>query len=73
MYTSFETANSILQDLKMNQKDGFKGVLNSSNIDSKYVSWDQWCEIDQMEIGKGLGKKPREKFGTVREMIEFIK
>jgi hypothetical protein len=75
MYTSFETASSILEDLpKMTRiVNGFEGVLNSTNIASKYVSWEQWCKIDEAEVKQGLGNKPREKLGSIREMIEFRK
>lgn len=72
-----DTADSILQDIpELLQKNaegkaGLIRILEKRNI--RYVTFDDWKIIDNLEIEKGqsLGK-PREKFTTVKDMLACL-
>ena len=75
---SVATVQSILDDLSTldasENKSGADGVckiLQTRNV--RYVSFEEWKQIDQCEIDRGQPKdKPREKYTYVREMLEII-
>jgi ferredoxin--NADP+ reductase len=51
--------------------DGLAGVL--AERCSKVVSYDDWLQIDQAEVGRGAPKgKPREKFTRIDEMLDLL-
>lgn len=67
------TSNSTSTEPK--QKQGWEGVRAEAESGGyrldKVVSWDGWHSIDNREKRAGQAKgKPREKYGTVREMVE---
>lgn len=76
MRESFEVAETILEDyiggrIDAEHKPGYDGLRQS--IKSRVVSWDDWLKIDKMELDRGrrVGKT-REKFATVKEMLEVL-
>ncbi|KAH0843774.1 hypothetical protein AYO21_07912 [Fonsecaea monophora] len=84
MTDAFQTAEAIVEDWKKKvqgsttapteRRDGWQGVQAdavSSSFPLRPIHWGNWQNIDQVEkkIGKQKGK-PREKFGSVEEMLE---
>lgn len=86
MTDAFQTAEAIAQDWRKivasetvaEKKGGWEIVKKEAeqkgNKLDHVVSWDGWHQIDakEKEIGSDRGK-PREKFGTIEEMIEQVK
>jgi adrenodoxin-NADP+ reductase len=80
MTDAFQTAEVIVDDWKRSStsellpRDGWEGVkleAESQGLKLKPVHWDSWQRIDQAEKAVGGTKgKPREKFGSVEEMLE---
>ncbi|XP_016846845.2 NADPH:adrenodoxin oxidoreductase, mitochondrial [Anolis carolinensis] len=80
MNDSFDTAQSVLEDLQSGALDvsGAKGgfdlvrsILQSRGICP--VSFSDWEKIDAAEVARGkLSGKPREKITDPREMLELI-
>lgn len=71
------TVDSILKDTpallqtSVEGKAGLLKILNKKNI--RYVTFDDWKVIDQKEVENGLLLgKPREKFVTVKEMLDCL-
>ena len=72
-----ETVNALVEDvakLDAGEKPGRQKVyeiLDSRGV--KYINYDQWKTIDQVEIERGEPKgKPREKITSVNEMISLV-
>nr|XP_020661971.1 NADPH:adrenodoxin oxidoreductase, mitochondrial isoform X1 [Pogona vitticeps] len=80
MNDSFDTAQSVLEDLQMGAldlslaKEGFdsvRSILQSRGV--RPVSFSDWEKIDAAEVARGkLAGKPREKIIDPREMLELI-
>nr|XP_032640975.1 NADPH:adrenodoxin oxidoreductase, mitochondrial isoform X4 [Chelonoidis abingdonii] len=80
MNDSFDTAQSVLEDLQMgvlnlsNSKEGFKSVrsiLHSRGVHP--VTFSDWEKIDAAEVARGkLAGKPREKIVDPQEMLQLI-
>lgn len=82
MTDAFQTAETIVKDWKTRCFDadlgsnagGWDAVkieAEKGGLKLNPVYWDHWRNIDGAEVEEGRGKgKPREKFGTVREMLE---
>ncbi|XP_042309383.1 NADPH:adrenodoxin oxidoreductase, mitochondrial isoform X2 [Sceloporus undulatus] len=80
MNDSFDTAQSVLEDLQSGAldvsgaKEGFdlvRSVLQSRGIHP--VSFSDWEKINAAEVARGkLSGKPREKITDPREMLELI-
>ncbi|KIX95804.1 uncharacterized protein Z520_08512 [Fonsecaea multimorphosa CBS 102226] len=84
MTDAFQTAEAIVADWKRKaaqnrtrpeeNRDGWKGVQAdavSSGLSLRPVHWDSWQRIDQVEKKIGMQRgKPREKFGSVKDMLE---
>jgi len=79
MADAFETAEAIVDDWKKTSgssrapRAGWKGVQNdviAHGLHLKPVHWNDWQAIDRAEKAAGALKgKPREKLGTVKEML----
>ncbi|XP_077184002.1 NADPH:adrenodoxin oxidoreductase, mitochondrial isoform X3 [Paroedura picta] len=80
MNDSFDTAQSVLEDLQSGALDVSKAKEGSPLVRSllqsrgiRPVSFSDWEEIDAAEIGRGkLAGKPREKIVDPQEMLELI-
>ncbi|XP_060127841.1 NADPH:adrenodoxin oxidoreductase, mitochondrial isoform X1 [Zootoca vivipara] len=80
MNDSFDTAQSVLEDLQSgaldfpDAKEGFgsvRSILQSRRIHP--VSFSDWEKIDAAEVARGkLAGKPREKIVDPKEMLELI-
>ncbi|XP_062976326.1 NADPH:adrenodoxin oxidoreductase, mitochondrial [Elgaria multicarinata webbii] len=80
MNDSFETAQSVLEDLqsggqaRAGAKEGLdlvKSILQSRGI--RPVSFSDWEKIDAAEVSRGkLVGKPREKIANLQEMLKLI-
>ncbi|XP_061472085.1 NADPH:adrenodoxin oxidoreductase, mitochondrial isoform X1 [Rhineura floridana] len=80
MNDSFDTAQSVLEDLQSgaldisDAKEGFelvRSILQSQRV--HLVSFSDWEKIDAAEVARGrLSGKPREKIGDPKEMLELI-
>uniref|UniRef100_A0A670JEB4 NADPH:adrenodoxin oxidoreductase, mitochondrial n=1 Tax=Podarcis muralis TaxID=64176 RepID=A0A670JEB4_PODMU len=80
MNDSFDTAQSVLEDLQSgaldfpDAKEGFgsvRSILQSRRI--RPVSFSDWEKIDAAEVARGkLAGKPREKIVDPKEMLELI-
>jgi len=85
MTDAFQTAEAIVQDWKhalsaanstlKTPKQGWVGVKAEAEAEEykldKVVNWDGWHRIDEKERSAGAAKgKPREKYGTIAEMIK---
>ena len=72
-----ETVNALLEDVsKLDSgnkpgRDKVYEILNERNV--KFINYDQWKSIDQVEVERGEAKgKPREKITSVEEMISLV-
>jgi adrenodoxin-NADP+ reductase len=73
MYSAFETADSILDDVPKLAGVNLKGLdALPESIWLKRTTWNDWLKIDQVERERG-GLKPREKITSVDEMLKVIK
>lgn len=81
MYDAFETADTILSDIsegkpmlqaiRSHGANSINALLGSRGI--RPISYCDWKKIDKAEINAGALKgKPREKIGTVEEMIDLL-
>ncbi len=86
MTDAFQTAEAIVQDWRSKTSEssptsasslpqaGWKGVQADAKVlklPLNAIHWNNWQSIDQAEKKLGLEKgKPREKFGSVGEMLE---
>jgi adrenodoxin-NADP+ reductase len=83
MTDAFQTAEAIVEDwtrkmkhspLPLVEQAGWRGVKADAEIlklPLKPVHWENWKNIDEAEKATGLQKgKPREKFGSVNEMLQ---
>lgn len=84
MTDAFETAEAIVQDWKKafesdhvpprSSRAGWKGVqadAAAQNLPLRPVHWSSWQKIDAAEKSVGAAHgKPREKFGSVDEMLQ---
>ncbi|KAJ9607354.1 NADPH-adrenodoxin reductase [Cladophialophora chaetospira] len=86
MTDAFQTAEAIVEDWRKKTADsspatnsalpqaGWKGVEADAKIlrlPLRPMHWDNWQSIDQAEKKVGMEKgKPREKFGSVKEMLK---
>lgn len=84
MTDAFQTAEAIVDDWKQTKslqsadgstfKAGWKGVqadAQSLNLPLRPVHWTNWQQIDEAEKAVGAERgKPREKFGSVEEMLD---
>ena len=72
------TVNALIEDVpNLNSTESKSGrekvysILDSRNV--KYINYQQWKIIDQVEIDRGEAKgKPREKITSVEEMLSLI-
>lgn len=74
---SVETVNCLLEDIPnippgpIRDQNKILDLLKQKNI--RVVTFDEWKKLDQEEIRRGKEKgKPREKFVTVKEMLDFL-
>lgn len=72
-----ETVNALIEDVsKLDAgnkpgRDKVYEILNSRHV--RYINYDQWKTIDQVEVERGEAKgKPREKITSVEEMISLV-
>lgn len=80
MTDAFQTAEAIVEDWKKtlgshpSTRAGWKGVeaeAQALKLPLRPVHWSNWQSIDQAERAVGAERgKPREKFGSVDEMLE---
>jgi adrenodoxin-NADP+ reductase len=85
MTDAFQTAEAIIEDWKKRYVDsnmgssaqGWTAVQSDASaqvLKLKPVHWDNWKSIDEVEKIEGTSKgKPREKLGTVEEMLRASK
>ena len=72
-----ETVNALIEDVGKLDNEDKPGrnrvyeILNGRQV--KYINYDQWKSIDQVEVERGEAKgKPREKITSVEEMISLV-
>jgi adrenodoxin-NADP+ reductase len=81
MTDAFQTAEAIVEDWKqtfqsvdLGKRAGWKGVqaeAQSLDLRLRPVHWPNWQQIDHAERAVGAERgKPREKFGSVAEMLD---
>ena len=75
---SVATVEALLEDLALlntgDDKNGAEGIYSLLNDrDIRCISFPEWKQIDQQEVERGnQHNKPREKFTSVREMLDVL-